>query len=39
LVNTSITHVALGAKRNSLISYNASPHLDGAGHRHLITQR
>lgn len=39
LVNTSITHIARGAKRNSLISYNASPHLDGAGHRHLRTQR
>jgi len=39
LVNTSITHIALGAKRNNLITYNASPHLDGAGDRHLITHR
>jgi broad specificity phosphatase PhoE len=39
LVNTSITHIALGARRNSVISYNASPHLDGACHRHLRTQR
>lgn len=39
LVNTSMTQVAIGAKRNSLISYNAAPHLDGAGDRHLITHR
>ena len=39
LVNTSMTRVAIGAKRNSLLSYNASPHLDGAGDRHLITHR
>jgi broad specificity phosphatase PhoE len=39
LVNTSMTRVAIAAKRSSLLSYNASPHLDGAGDRHLITHR
>jgi broad specificity phosphatase PhoE len=39
LVNTSMTRVVIGAKQNRLLSYNASPHLDGAGDRHLITHR
>jgi broad specificity phosphatase PhoE len=39
LVNTSMTRVAIGTKQNRLLSYNASPHLDGAGDRHLITHR
>jgi broad specificity phosphatase PhoE len=39
LVNTSMTQIALGATRSSLISYNAAPHLDGAADRHLITHR
>ena len=39
LVNTSMTQIAISPKRNTLISYNAAPHLDGSGDRHLITHR
>lgn len=39
LVNTSMTRVATGTKRNSLISYNVWPHLEVAGDAQLITHR
>jgi len=39
LVNTSMTRIAVGEKRDSLISYNSAPHLDAAGDRDLITHR
>jgi broad specificity phosphatase PhoE len=39
LVNTSITQIGIKPARNTLISYNSVPHLDGAGDRHLITHR
>ena len=39
LVNTSISRVALGTRRNSLTSYNAWPHLEGADDPHLVTHR
>lgn len=39
LVNTSMTRIAIGEQRDSLISYNSAPHLDGAGDRDLITHR
>lgn len=38
LVNTSMTRVTLG-RHDSLISYNAWPHLERAGDEHLITYR
>ena len=39
LVNTSISRVALAARRNTLISYNAWPHLEGPDDAHLLTHR
>ena len=39
LVNTSLSTVALGTRRNHLISYNAWPHLQAADDAHLITHR
>lgn len=39
LMNTSLTRVALGANRHSLISYNGWPHLELAGDPRLLTQR
>ena len=39
LVNTSLTRVALGGKRHTLISYNGWPHLELAGDPHLVTHR
>lgn len=39
LVNTSLTRVALGANRQTLISYNSWPHLELAGEPRLITHR
>jgi broad specificity phosphatase PhoE len=39
LVNTSMTHVAVGPGGNNLISYNSAPHLDGAADGQLITYR
>ena len=39
LVNTSLTRVALGGNRHSLISYNSWPHLELAGDPRLVTHR
>jgi broad specificity phosphatase PhoE len=39
LVNTSISRIALGVRRSSLISYNAWPHLESADAAHLVTHR
>jgi broad specificity phosphatase PhoE len=39
LVNTSLTRVAFGSKRHSLISYNSWPHLELAGDPRLVTHR
>ncbi len=39
LVNTSLTRVAFGGKRHSLISYNSWPHLELAGDPRLVTHR
>lgn len=39
LVNTSLTRVALGGNRHSLISYNGWPHLELAGDPGLVTHR
>ncbi len=39
LVNTSISTIALGTRRNHLVSYNAWPHLQAADDAHLITHR
>lgn len=39
LVNTSTSRVSLGTQRNSLISYNAWPHLEGADSKALVTYR
>jgi broad specificity phosphatase PhoE len=39
LVNTSTSRVSLGAQRNTLISYNGWPHLEGADAKELITYR
>lgn len=39
LVNTSLTRVALGSDRHSLISYNSWPHLELAGDPRLVTHR
>jgi len=39
LVNTSISRVALGTRRSSLVAYNAWPHLEGADDAHLVTHR
>ena len=39
LVNTSLTRVALGGNRHSLISYNGWPHLELAGDPRLVTHR
>jgi broad specificity phosphatase PhoE len=39
LVNTSTSRVSLGAQRNSLISYNGWPHLEGADAKELVTYR
>lgn len=39
LVNTSLTRVALGGNRHSLVSYNSWPHLELAGDPRLITHR
>jgi broad specificity phosphatase PhoE len=39
LVNTSISRVALGSRRSTLISYNGWPHLQCADDVHLVTHR
>jgi broad specificity phosphatase PhoE len=39
LVNTSLTRLALGGNRHSLISYNGWPHLELAGDPRLVTHR
>jgi broad specificity phosphatase PhoE len=39
LVNTSLTRVAFGGNRHSLISYNSWPHLELAGDPRLVTHR
>ena len=39
LVNTSLTRVALGGNRHSLVSYNSWPHLELAGDPRLVTHR
>ncbi|MDE3210186.1 MAG: histidine phosphatase family protein [Pseudomonadota bacterium] len=39
LVNTSLTRVALGGNRHSLVSYNGWPHLELAGDPRLVTHR
>jgi broad specificity phosphatase PhoE len=39
LVNTSLTRVAFGGSRHSLVSYNSWPHLELAGDPHLVTHR
>lgn len=39
LVNTSLTRVALGGNRHSLISYNSWPHLELTGDPRLVTHR
>jgi|GEM_PF-4973141 len=39
MVSSRISRVALGARRNRLISYNAWPHLEGVDDAHLLTHR
>jgi len=39
LVNTSLTRVALGGNRHSLVSYNSWPHLELTGDPRLVTHR
>jgi broad specificity phosphatase PhoE len=39
LVNTSITRIAVDAKRRNLVGYNAWPHLEYAGEPRLVTHR